>query len=184
MALATPIRRRRALQATRPVPDGPDAAADAVIPDAETVDLLDQLGDACADSAHGFASCADCTAISQHRALFRKRASACEAARQQLQALALRRGAAPAGPGAARSDLRRGWVSAPGTLCGLRDSSIVAECERGEALTLERYRQVLRHALPADVRAVLEQQLQAIETSLQQIRGLREAMSATQQGAA
>jgi uncharacterized protein (TIGR02284 family) len=183
MTLATPIR-RRAAQSSHTRADGPGGAASAAAADAATIDLLQHLADACADSAYGFASCADYANISQHRAWFRKRAQECEAAREQVQALALRLGAAPVHAAAGGTRLHRGWVAARGTLCGLRDASIVAECERGESLTGERYRQALQHRLPADVRTVLAHHLRASESSLQQIRSLRDALSATSQGAA
>ncbi len=147
------------------------------VPDLELIDALNRLIDTCADSAYGFASCADYSNISGHRALFRKRAQECDTAREQLHELVQELGGMPMRGGSASSSLHRGWVAVHGTLCGLCDASIVAECERGESETRERYRQVLdRHALPARVRTVVEQQLRRIESSLQQIRQLRDGL--------
>lgn len=143
--------------------------------DATLIDILNGLNDTCADGAYGFASCADYSNISQHRTLFRQRAQQCDEARTQLHDLVLRQGGMPARGGSASGALHRGWVAVRGTLCGLRDQSIVAECERGETVTRERYQDALRHELPAEARNLLERHLRAVNASLKQIQMLREA---------
>jgi uncharacterized protein (TIGR02284 family) len=151
---------------------------------ADMLELLHRLDMCCADGAYGFAACADQSNVSQHRALFRKRAQHYDAERAQLQALMARLGASPERQQAASTGPHRGWVAVHGTLCGLCDASIVAECERGEALAQACYRQALEEWLPAGVRSVLERQMRDIDTSLQQIRMLRDTLRATVRGAA
>ena len=166
---STMTRNRRAPHAIRPTVPVP-------VPDLELIDALNRLMDTCADSAYGFASCADYSNISRHRALFRKRAQECDTAREQLHDLVQQLGGMPMRGGSASDSLHRGWVAVHGTLCGLCDASIVAECERGESETGERYRQALQQALPARARTLIEHHLRQIETSLQQIRSLRNAL--------
>lgn len=143
--------------------------------DATLIDILNGLNDTCADGAYGFESCADYANISQHRDLFRQRALQCDEARLQLHELVLRHGGVPARGGSASGALHRGWVAVRGTLSGLRDRSLVAECERGETVTRERYQAALRQDLPAEARHLLERHLRAVNASLKQIRLLREA---------
>lgn len=164
MAHATTTQRHSAAHADRSVDPNPELLA-----------VLNWLSDTCADSAYGFASCADYSNISCHRALFRKRAQECDAARERLQAVVRQLGGTTVRAGAVSDSLHRGWVAVHGTLCGLCDMSIVAECERGESVTRERYRQALQDDLPADVRRLVEHQLELVEASLQQIRLLRQA---------
>jgi uncharacterized protein (TIGR02284 family) len=153
----------------------PVSAPTPPVPAPDLIAVLNQLRDTCADSAYGFASCADYSNISRHRALFRKRAQQCDAAGEQLQALVLRLGGVPVRGGPPSASLHRGWVAVHGTLCGLRDSSIVSECERGETVTRERYQRALQLELPVEVRALVEHHLRDVDTSLAQIRSLREA---------
>lgn len=143
--------------------------------DAALMDLLNGLNDTCADGAYGFASCADYSNIGQHRTLFRLRAQQCDEAREQLHELVLRLGGVPARGGSASGALHRGWVAVRGTLSGLRDQSIVAECERGETVARDRYQEALRHDLPTEARQLLERHLRGVNANLKQIKMLRDA---------
>lgn len=157
------------LQKVQSAPGKHTAQTDTVL-----IELLNGLNDTCADCAYGFATCADHSNVSGHRTLFRKRAQEYRAAQAQLHALVLRLGGMPV-PGAQnQGPLHRGWVAPYGTLCGLRDQSIAAECERGESQACERYQQALQHDLSTSVRALIERQMQDLHASLQQIRMLGE----------
>jgi len=138
------------------------------------IDILNGLIEACADGAYGFASCADYSNISQHQALFRQQAQQCMEAGEQLHAQVMRLGGTPTRGGSASGALHRGWVAVRGTLSGLRDESILAECERGETVALARYQLALEHTLPADVRGLVQRHKQGLRTNLGQIRILRE----------
>jgi uncharacterized protein (TIGR02284 family) len=144
------------------------------------VDTLNGLIETCADGAYGFASCADYSNISRHRTLFRQRAQQCEEAGAQLHAMVERLGGTPTRGGSASGALHRGWVAVRGTLSGLRDASILAECERGETTALERYQRALELTLAAEVRALVQRHMEGLRTNLGQIRILRE----TERGAA
>jgi len=149
--------------------DQPDAAANPVI------EMLGSLIAACADSAHGFAACGDHSNISRHRFLFRQRAQECEAAGYQLHAMVLRLGGHPVRGGSGSRTLHRGWIALRGKLRGLRDASILAECERGEAVALALYRSALEYDLPPEVRALVQRQCDGIKLNLGQIHMLRES---------
>ena len=138
------------------------------------IDILNGLIETCADGAYGFASCADYSNVSRHRALFRQQAQQCREAGEQLHAQVLRLGGTPSRGGSASGALHRGWVAVRGTLSGLRDQSILAECERGETVALERYQLALDQALPTDARATVQRQMEGLRTNLGQISILRE----------
>ena len=159
----------RAIPHRPPSTTAPAATAQAVI------DTLNALIETCADGAYGFASCGDYSNISRHRSLFRQRAHACDEVGSQLQTVVLKLGGVPARGGSTSGALHRGWVAVRGTLSGLRDQSILAECERGELVALERYRNALAQALPSDVRRLVQSQCDGIAFNLEQIRLLREA---------
>lgn len=140
--------------------------------------VLNKLVQTCADGAYGFAACADYSNISRHRTLFRQRAQDCDAAGAQLQAMVLRLGGEPARGGATGGMSHRGWVAVRGTLSGLCDQSLLAECERGESVTLERYRKALSQDLPKDVRALVQRQCNAVERNIEQMRAMRDSEKA------
>lgn len=152
----------------------PSKANDPPFASAELVETLNNLIETCADGAYGFASCADYSNISRHRTLFRQRAHDCDESGEQLRALVLQLGGQPARGGATSGMLHRGWVAVRGTLSGLRDQSILSECERGESVALERYRVALNQSLSNDARRVVQLQLQGIERNLEQMQQLRE----------
>ena len=56
--------------------------------------------------------------------------------------------------------------------------SILESCERGEDSGIARYRKALKQELPADVRAVVEQQAAGAQRNHDQIRDLRNAARA------
>lgn len=142
------------------------------------IDIVNELIQTCADGADGFASCADYSNISRHRTLFRQRAQDCDAARAQLCVMVLRMGGQPAVGGFTGAIFHRGWVAARGTLSGLCDQSILAECERGEAVAFEYYRNALTQHLPSDVRHLVQRQCDDVERNLGQMRSWREAETA------
>lgn len=153
--------------ATAPISTSPTPTASIVM------DTLNDLHQTCADGAYGFAACADYTNISKHRALFRQRAHDCDTAGTQLYATLLKLGREPSRGGSAGGAIHRGWVAVRGTLSGLRDQSILAECERGESVTLERYRSALSLELPRDVRALVQEQCDRVELSVSELKKLR-----------
>jgi uncharacterized protein (TIGR02284 family) len=147
----------------------PGATHDAAIAE------LQSLIDVCADGAYGFACCADYTNSSRQRMWFRQRAQQCDAAGAQLRAMVLQLGGQRAPASHESSGVHRGWVAMRGTLCGLRDQSILNECDRGEAAALALYRLVLEQPLPDAARALVQQQCDTIAASLAQMRSWRDA---------
>lgn len=156
----------------------PATRARPVVTSQHVFDTLNMLIETCADGAYGFASCADYSNISRHRTLFRQRAKDCDEAGAQLHVMLLRLGGQPAQKGSAAGMLPRGWVAVRGTLSGLRDRSILAECERGESVAFERYQDALKQNLPIEVRALVQRQCAFSESNLDQMRLMRDAKMA------
>ena len=165
----------KATTSTRQIPaaQAPLAAAPQ-----DVIDMLNRLIDTCADGAYGFASCADYSNISRHRTLFRQRAQDCDEASSQLQAMVVSLGGQPTRGGLSAGVLHRGWVAVRGTLSGLRDQSILAECARGESIALERYRRALALDLPTEARVLVQRQCKRVESNLSQMQQMREVEAA------
>jgi uncharacterized protein (TIGR02284 family) len=57
--------------------------------------------------------------------------------------------------------------------------SMLEECERGEDAAVARYRKALKNDLPADVRAIIQQQADGAQRNHDQIKQLRDQMRAS-----
>lgn len=140
----------------------------------DIVTSLNSLIETSKDGEYGFRASAEHAQSSPVKQLFMTRAEGCAQAAAELQALVRRYGGDAETDGTASGTLHRGWVAVKGTLAGSSDLSMLEEAERGEDTALERYRDALREDfLPADARAVVEQQFQGVKRNHDQIRTLR-----------
>jgi len=75
--------------------------------------------------------------------------------------------------------LHRAWIDVKATFTGHDRKAILAECERGEDAIKKAYRDALspEHDLSAEVMPILLRQQQAIETSHDRIKALRDSAS-------
>ncbi len=139
----------------------------------DTVDTLNDLIETCRDGEYGFAACAEYCQSPSLKTLLLKREAECGNAAEELQSLVLKLGGRPETGGTATGALHRGWVAVRGTLSGYTDKSMLEECERGEDVALAAYRKALKHVFPAEVRAIVEGQLQGARRNHDQIKALR-----------
>ena len=141
------------------------------------VDVLNDLIETCHDGQYGFNASAEHVKSNELRLLFTQRAADCQRGAEELQALVTEYGGQPDVGGSATGAVHRGWVSVRGSLAGYTDQAMLEECERGEDAALARYRKALRDEdLPANVRAVVERQLQGVQRNHDQIKALRDRM--------
>jgi uncharacterized protein (TIGR02284 family) len=102
------------------------------------------------------------------------RAEDCRRAAAELQTIVMQQGGKPEDSGTATGAAHRGWVAVKGTLAGYTDLAMLEETERGEDTALARYRSALKDELPADIRSVVEAQMQGVQRNHDQIRALRD----------
>ena len=76
--------------------------------------------------------------------------------------------------GSAMGAVERGWVTVRTTLSTYDDKAVLEECERGEDNALARYRKALKKPLPANIKLVVERQLQGVQRNHDQIKMLRD----------
>ncbi|MDB5892697.1 MAG: hypothetical protein JWQ88_228 [Rhodoferax sp.] len=141
----------------------------------DVVDVLDDLLETCRDGEYGFREVAEHTKTPALKTTFLQRAGECQKAGAELQSLIVRFGGDASEGGSASGALHRGWVSVRGTISALSDQAMLDECERGEDAALARYRKAVKQeGLPADVRAVIERQMQGVQRNHDQIKALRD----------
>ena len=136
--------------------------------------IVNDLIETSKDGELGFQACATNARSPSLKQLFYRRAGDCAMAAGELQELVARHGGVPEDAGSAAGAVRRFWVMVRDALIGSTDRRILEECVRGEQSAIKDYRSALYdQSLPQDVRAVIERQLAAIETNLEQAIALR-----------
>ncbi len=71
--------------------------------------------------------------------------------------------------------LHAGWMELKGALTGHSPHQILSETERGEDLSISRYRAALDARPPEGIRSVLESQFQEVQEAHSRIRALRDS---------
>ena len=140
----------------------------------EVVDVLNDLIENSRDGAEGFKVSAEQVETARLKQVFSERASACAAAAAELVPLVTQYGGTPADGGTAGGALHRGWVKVKGAVGADSEESILEEVERGEDASLARYRKALKNQLPADVRAVVQQQADGAQRNHDEMKALRD----------
>ena len=140
----------------------------------EVLESLDDLLKTCRDGEKGFKEAAEHTRTASLATLLRDRAQTCARGAEDLVAAIGRLGGEANDRGSATGALHRGWVSARGSVGALSDLDMLEECERGEDAALARYRKVLAQALPADVRTLVQQQMEGAQRNHDEIKRLRD----------
>ncbi len=144
----------------------------------DVLDVLEDLVECCKDGEYGFRACADNAKREDLKSVFMQRADDCQRGARELQAQVSSLGGEVDDSGSALGAVHRGWVSVRSTLSTYDDKAMLDEAERGEDNALARYRKALQKPLPANVREVVERQLQGVQRNHDQIKMLRNQFSA------
>ncbi|GGJ78172.1 PA2169 family four-helix-bundle protein [Pseudomonas matsuisoli] len=143
-----------------------------------TISELNDLIETCLDGYKGFKECADDLKDPQLKSTMLKRAEDCSQAATELQQLVTRLGGDPEQKASVSGALHRKWVDIKSAVTGKSDEAILNECERGEDVALKSYKEALEKDLPAEVRMVVERQLQGVQRNHDQVKALRDAARA------
>lgn len=139
----------------------------------DVIDVLKDLVETCFDGEYGFRACADQASREDLKSLFRQRAEDCRRGAQELAEQIHALGGRVSEGGSAMGAVERGWVAVRAKLSTYDDKAVLEECERGEDNALARYRKALQKPLPANLKLVVERQLQGVQRNHDQIKMLR-----------
>ena len=138
----------------------------------QVVLTLNNLIEICRDSEKGFQKAAERIADPHLRILFtdyqRQRGQLAE----ELQFEVRRLGAQPVESGSLAGKLHQGWFELKEAVTGYDDTDILAECERGEDVALEHYRDASQAELPEAVGQIVRRQCAAVQAAHDRIRDL------------
>ncbi|MEO8936856.1 MAG: PA2169 family four-helix-bundle protein [Burkholderiaceae bacterium] len=151
---------------------------DTVMDKSDIVDLLNDLIEVSKDGEYGFRETAEHAKSPNIRSTLSARSADCAAGAAELQRLVTTYGGKPETSGSTGGALHRGWVSVRSALTSKDDLAVLEEAERGEDSALKKYREAASKALPADVQAVVQKQLQGAQRNHDQIKTLRDSVKA------
>jgi uncharacterized protein (TIGR02284 family) len=144
----------------------------------DVVDVLKDLVETCFDGEYGFRTCADQAKRQDIKSVLMQRAEDCRRGAQELADKIHELGGKVSEGGTAMGAVERGWVAVRTTLTTYDDKAVLEECERGEDNAKARYRKALQKPLPADVKLIVERQMQGVERNHDQIKMLRDQFKA------
>ncbi|MCC2673890.1 MAG: hypothetical protein K0R58_837 [Ramlibacter sp.] len=144
----------------------------------DVVDVLKDLVECCKDGEYGFRECAEQAKRQDLKSMFLQRADDCRRGAQELNDCIRQYGGSIEDGGSAMGAMHRGWVSIKSKMTGYDDKAVLEECERGEDNAKARYTKALQKNLPADVRQVVERQMQGVQRNHDQVKMLRDQFRA------
>lgn len=141
----------------------------------DTIKTLNDLIETCKDGEEGFKACAEDIKVAELKSLFIKRASGCADSAAELQRLVRGLGGDPETSTSVSADVHRRWVDLKSLITGKDEEAVLNEAERGEDVAKKSYSNALaKDYLPADIRAVIEEQYQGVLRNHDQVKALRD----------
>lgn len=140
------------------------------------MECLNGLISICIDGERGFRRCADLAEDVTLKALLQNRADACANAARELQDRVARHGGEPERISSIGGTFHRRWIDMRRLFGGRTDLQLLEECERGEDVALEAYREALGTELSAEELALIERQYEGVRKNREWIRRWRESL--------
>lgn len=139
----------------------------------KVISVLNDLIETCKDGEQGFKSAAEAIKSDHLRSLFMELSRQRGQFGNQLQSEVGRLGGSPEKSGSVSGSVHRGWINLKAAIAGRDESSIVAECERGEDSAKDAYKKALENNdLPPAIRSIVEGQSVQVKEAHDRVRSL------------
>ena len=146
--------------------------------DDNTVDLLNDLLETCADAEACCRSAAEHAGAPELERVLTEIADAGARASAELTALVRQRGGEPEAGGSVAGKIERGWQAVTSKLGGGSAKALLEECEQVLATTVADYKKAVNEPSLSDtVRSVIDRQLDGARRRHDQVRHLRDRWS-------
>lgn len=139
----------------------------------EFISVLNNLIETCKDGENGFREAAQEIRNPELKALFLDFANQRGQYAVELQQRVSQLGQTPENTGSVAASLHRRWIDLKSSLTGKSDQAVIDECERGEDIALESYRNALASDLPSDLRTLVERQFSGVKAAHDKVRDLK-----------
>ena len=160
-------------EATQPIV--PDADTHRTVDNDTVISTLNGLIETCKDGQLGFQQASEGVERSDLKSFF----SECSLQRSQfageLQTLVQTLGGDPENSGSLGGSLHRGWINIKAAVTGKDESAILNECERGEDVAKNAYKEALEGFLPDYMREVVQKQYAAVTVAHDRVKALRDS---------
>lgn len=144
----------------------------------DVISTLNNLIETNKDGQNGFKEAAENVERSDLKTLFYDFSQQRSQFAGELQSLVRDLGGDPENAGSISASLHRGWMNLKTAVTGQSDQSILNEAERGEDAAKKAYKNALDEELPANVRATVQKQADAVFAAHDKVRDLRDSASA------
>jgi uncharacterized protein (TIGR02284 family) len=139
----------------------------------EFISVLNNLIETCKDGENGFREAAQEVKNPALKTLFLDFANERGQYATELQQRVSQLGQAPETTGSVAASLHRRWIDLKSSITGKSDQAVIDECERGEDIALETYRDALATDLPHDLKALVERQFGGVKAAHDKVRDLK-----------
>jgi uncharacterized protein (TIGR02284 family) len=139
------------------------------------ITTLNNLIETCKDGQEGFQQAAEGVKDSSLKSLFYEYSQQRAQFVGELQGLVRELGGEPETSSSVAGALHRGWINIKSAVTGQDDAAILNECERGEDIAKNAYKDALAADLPSNVTSVIQEQATQVQQAHDRIRGLRDA---------
>jgi uncharacterized protein (TIGR02284 family) len=150
----------------------------------DVVSTLNGLIETCKDGQNGFQTAADGIERSDLKSLFYEFSQQRAHFAGELQTLVQSLGGDPENSGTVAGTLHRGWINIKSAVMGKDENSVLDECERGEDVAKNAYKNALETDLPANVRDVVQKQYTQVQSAHDRVKALRDATENTSSSSA
>lgn len=144
----------------------------------DTISTLNDLIQTCKDGADGFREAAQGVQTSDLRDLFTRYSQQRAQFITELQDEVRKLGGEPETSGSISASLHRGWINIREALQGNDENAVLNECERGEDVAVDSYRDAMKQALPSDILSVIERQYMQVREAHDRVKSLRNMSNA------
>jgi uncharacterized protein (TIGR02284 family) len=141
----------------------------------DVISTLNNLIETCKDGQEGFQQAAEGVERSDLKSVFYEFSQQRSQFAGELQGLVRELGGDPETSSSVAGAIHRGWINIKSAVTGRDDAAILNECERGEDVAKNAYKEALQTNLPANVSEVIQRQSSAVQSAHDQIKALRDS---------
>lgn len=139
------------------------------------ISTLNNLIETCKDGQEGFQQAAEGVQDSSLKTVFYEYSQQRAQFVGELQGLVRELGGDPETSSSLAGAIHRGWINIKSAVTGQDDAAILNECERGEDVAKNAYKDAIAADLPASAAEVVQRQATAVQEAHDRVKALRNA---------